>query len=208
MNNSGPNTTYRILVIDDNQDIHNDFRKILCGEKSSNSRLDAAEAALFGSPNPTEHRSEFEVDSAYQAQDGLAQVLQAIHEGRPYTMAFVDVRMPPGLDGIEITPKLWVADSDLQIVICTAYSDYSWEQMLIRVGVTDRMFILKKPFERIEVLQLAHSLTEKRRMATARKLRQEDLGNTLRVRAKALEQMRDKLEAEIAELKRGIKKFE
>jgi len=205
MNNPRSNVTYRILVIDDNPQIHEDFRKILCEDRSTNLQLDAAEAALFGAPDPLGKQSEFEVGSAYQAQEGLAKVHQAIQDGQPYAMAFVDVRMPPGLDGIEITPRLWVADPDLQIVICTAYSDYSWEQMFARIGVTDRMFVLQKPFERTEVLQLAHSLTEKRRLAEAGKLRQEDLGNTVRVRARAREQTKERLEAEIAELKRGSK---
>ncbi len=77
-------------------------------------------------------------------------------------MAFVDVRMPPGWDGVETTARIWEKYSDLQVVICTAYSDYSWEDMLKRLGYSDRLVILKKPFDTIEVLQLAISMTEKK----------------------------------------------
>ena len=110
----------RILVIDDNPAIHEDFRKILCRNRGSSSQLDAMEAALFGTAAPLGQQSEFEIDSAYQAHEGLARVFHALQEGRPYDMAFVDVRMPPGWDGIEVTPKLWIADPDLHIVLCTA----------------------------------------------------------------------------------------
>ena len=158
-----PSPTYRILVIDDNPAIHEDFRKILCGDRVSSTQLEAAEAVLFETRPPLGFQSEFEIDSAFQANEGLARVYHALQEGRPYALAFVDVRMPPGWDGIEVTPKLWVADPKLPVVICSAYSDYSWEEMFARIGTSDRMFVLKKPFDREEVLQLAHALTEHRR---------------------------------------------
>lgn len=79
-------------------------------------------------------------------------------------MAFMDVRMPPGMDGIETTGKIWEMYPDLQVVICTAYSDYSWDEMKSRLGQSDRLVILKKPFDNVEVLQLACTMTEKWRL--------------------------------------------
>jgi YesN/AraC family two-component response regulator len=76
-------------------------------------------------------------------------------------MAFVDVRMPPGWDGIETIARIWEAYPDLQVAICTAYSDYSWDEMIAKVGTSDRLVILKKPFDNIQVLQLASALTAK-----------------------------------------------
>jgi DNA-binding NtrC family response regulator len=142
------------------------------------------------------------VDSAFQGEQGLARVYHAIHEGRPYSMAFVDVRMPPGLDGIEITPRLWVADPDLQIVICTAYSDYTWEEMFSRLGTSDRMVLLKKPFDSAEVLQLAHALTEKRRRQHEEKLKQKHPGKTGYTEAVRLEETALELHTEILKLKK------
>jgi DNA-binding NtrC family response regulator len=201
MNNPGSKTSSRILVIDDNPDIHRDFRKVLCSDRGSNSKLEAAEAAVFGETNTHVRQSEFEVDSAYQGEAGLARVYHAIQEGRPYAMAFVDVRMPPGWDGIEVTPRLWVADPDLQIVICTAYSDYSWEEMFSRIGTSDRMFILKKPFDRMEVLQLAHSLTEKRRLQQTRQRGQQLLKSAARAQTGLLDKTSEGLQTEIIRLK-------
>jgi two-component system, sensor histidine kinase and response regulator len=153
----------KILIIDDNPAIHADMRKILCPLVSESTKaLDALEAELLGtSPRPSRNIVSFEVHSAYQGQEGLALLRQALAETRPYAMAFVDMRMPPGWDGVETTLALWKAMPDLQVVICTAYSDYSWDEMLAKLGNSARLLILKKPFDTIEVLQLANALTEK-----------------------------------------------
>jgi PAS domain S-box-containing protein len=151
----------RVLVIDDNRTIHDDFRKILSPATSHQAALEMTEAALFGkTPPPAQHVS-FQVDSAYQGQEGALMVKKARDEGQPYALAFVDVRMPPGWDGVETTRKIWEVDPEVQIVICTAYSDYAWEEMFESIGKDDRMVILKKPFDTVEALQLAFALTEK-----------------------------------------------
>jgi CheY-like chemotaxis protein len=125
---------HRILVIDDNQAIHDDIRKILCPQTLTTSNLADDEAALFGETASEFKLPTFQIDSAFQGQDGLAMIEQSLKDGRPYAMAFVDVRMPPGWDGVETTAKIWEKYPDLQVVICTAYSDYSWEDMLKKLG--------------------------------------------------------------------------
>ena len=94
----------------------------------------AEEAAVFGPSAKAVPRAQFEVDSAYQGQEGVLLVKKALEAGRPYAMAFVDVRMPPGWDGVETTRKLWEIDPCLQVVLCTAYSDYSWDKMFEKFG--------------------------------------------------------------------------
>jgi DNA-binding LytR/AlgR family response regulator len=69
-----------------------------------------------------------------QGQEGWERVQQAIEKNQPYAVAFVDIRMPPGWDGVETTQKLWEVDPCLQVVICTAYSDYSWDELMTKVG--------------------------------------------------------------------------
>ena len=200
MNDPTPRPKHRILVIDDNPAIHEDFRKILCRDRTSSSELDAQEATLFGSTPRLGKQSEFEIDSAYQGEAGLARVYHAIQEGRPYELAFVDVRMPPGWDGIEVTPRLWVADPDLPVVICTAYSDYSWEEMFARLGTSNRTFILKKPFDREEVLQIAHTLTAGRQPGHGDSNRGHKEAD-LRTRGSAAEAIKKRLSEEMAGLK-------
>jgi two-component system sensor histidine kinase/response regulator len=157
-----PAANRRILMVDDNVAIHEDFKKILGLGTAPVAQLADAKAAFFGAPAvevaavPT-----FTLESAHQGQEALALVQRAVQEKRPYAMAFVDVRMPPGWDGIETISRLWEVDPDLQAVVCTAFADYSWDQMIAKLGRSDRLLILKKPFDPVEVQQMASSLTEK-----------------------------------------------
>ncbi len=186
MNTLSDNQSRRILVIDDNHAIHEDFRKILGGNRADRKALEEAEAALFGAEQAKPSPSGFELDSAFQGKQGLERVQQALENGYPYSVAFVDVRMPPGWDGIETTAKIWEVDPDLQVVICTAYSDYSWDDMIARIGQSDRLVILKKPFDNVEVLQLANALAEKWRLLQQAKTRIGDLEKAVNARTAEL----------------------
>ena len=192
----GARATSRILIVDDAPAIHNDFRKILCENEIT--LLDAEEAALFGrSAAAGAEEQRFIMDSAYQGNEAVAMLDRALREGIRYAMAFVDVRMPPGLDGIETTERLWRIDPDLQIVICTAYSDYSCAEMIQRLGKTDRLVILKKPFDIIEVQQLANALTHKWKLLQATHRKMEDLEELVAERTEHLQQSNARLETEI-----------
>jgi PAS domain S-box-containing protein len=151
----------RILIVDDNESIHTDFRDILCQPNSSSAPSKKLEAALFDGDPPAAERICFELDFAFQGQEALKKVEQALAEKRPYAVAFVDVRMPPGWDGVETIARMWKVDPELQIVVCTAYSDYSWEEMRAKVGQPDSLLVIKKPFDNVEVQQVAHALTKK-----------------------------------------------
>ena len=105
--NINPLNNHRILIIDDNRAIHDDFRKILIEEAHLPIDLDEDEAALFGNTPPKFRLPIFEIDSAYQGQEGLEMVEKSLWEDRPYALAFIDVRMPPGWDGVETTSKIW-----------------------------------------------------------------------------------------------------
>jgi two-component system sensor histidine kinase/response regulator len=187
MSNLNPDSNHRILVIDDNKAIHDDFKKILGKRTMETDHLTKAEAVLFGAEEAKSELPQFEIDSAMQGQEGLHAIEKSLSEGRPYAMAFVDVRMPPGWDGVETTSQIWQKYPDLQVVICTAYSDYSWEDMLKKLGYSDRLVILKKPFDNIEVLQLAISMTEKWHLYYQAKMRLEDLEKMVRSRTAQLE---------------------
>ena len=177
----------RILVIDDNRRIHEDFRKIFHSTQPTDSVMAETELVLFSKAPVTENGPMFEVDSAYQGQEGLALVQQALREQRPYAMAFVDVRMPPGWDGIVTIARIWQEYPDLQVVICTAYSDYSLNDILLELGQSDRLVILKKPFDNIEVLQLSHTLTEKWRLLQQAKAKAGELQQRVEERTQELQ---------------------
>jgi diguanylate cyclase (GGDEF)-like protein len=165
----------RVLVIDDTESIHRDFRTTLIGPARDADVNQEAEE-LFGTTSPKSSRSVyFEMASAMQGQEGLAKVREALEAGRPYAVAFVDMRMPPGWDGVQTIENLWKADPDLQVVICTAYADYSWDEIMDRLGANDRLLILKKPFDTAEVRQLAMALTEKWGMTRRAMLKLDEL---------------------------------
>ena len=161
MNVNDQTNNRRILLVDDNTSIHEDFRTILCPSGTGTAALNELEAALFDEVPQAQDNTTFVLESAFQGQEALEMVKQSLQENRPYAMAFVDVRMPPGWDGIETIARIWEVDPELQIVVCTAYSDYSWENMRARVGQPDSLLVLKKPFDNIEVQQIAHALTKK-----------------------------------------------
>jgi CheY-like chemotaxis protein len=156
-----PEKNRRVLVIDDNKAIHEDFRKILSSNEPTLAALDVAESALFGSPVNEESQPQFEIESAYQGPEGVTRVQEALVAQRPYAMAFVDMRMPPGWDGIRTAQEILGVDPEIQIIICTAYSAYSWNEISEQIGGSDRMVILKKPFDTDEALRLANALAEK-----------------------------------------------
>lgn len=189
----------RILLIDDMVAIHDDFRKVLCPTVAA-SELDEVETALFGTEKRTAKVS-FELDSAYQGQEGLVKVRQSIEAGLPYAMAFVDMRMPPGWDGVETIERLWQADPLLQVVICTAYSDYAWDTVLARLDANDRLLILKKPFDNIEVFQLASTLTVKHQLTRQAALKTVNLEVAVAQRTHDLSQANEALRMEISERK-------
>jgi CheY-like chemotaxis protein len=152
----------RVLVIDDVPTIHEDFHKILSPPPASDqNQFDALEAAIWDTNEEEKGPAGFEIESAFQGEEGLAKVQHALENGRPYALAFVDMRMPPGWDGVETITRLWLADPNLQIVICTAYSDYSWEEIVRQLGRRSNLVVLKKPFDNIEVVQLCETLTHK-----------------------------------------------
>ena len=186
----------RILVIDDNPAIHQDFRKIFGVDTGRSSALDLTESALFGAEAAPVETVTFEIDSAFQGEEAFELVRRSRRDGKPYAMAFMDVRMPPGWDGIETTAKIWAEYPELQIVLCTAYSDYSWDQMIEKLGHSDRLVILKKPFDNIEALQLAHALTTKWQLGEAARRQRDELEQRVQERTLELEQASSQLREE------------
>jgi len=161
MSNEEKETTHRILVIDDNPSIHKDFQTILLDEEESET-LNTLRNEVFGNKTTdTTTKSVFELDFASQGEEGCEKIKQACSENLPYELAFVDMRMPPGWDGLKTIEHIWEIDPNVQVVICTAYSDYSWGEITERLGKSQNLLILKKPFDSAEVAQLASALTEK-----------------------------------------------
>ena len=157
--------THRVLIVDDNPAIHADFVKLLApasrGELSDDFTTMAA--ALFDEPcsTPPINDCMFELAHAHQGTAAIELVRAAREVGKPFAAAYVDMRMPPGIDGLETIERIWAIDPDVQVVVCSAYSDYRWADIRARLGVRDNLLVIKKPFEPIEIVQSAYALTAK-----------------------------------------------
>lgn len=162
-------SVFRILVIDDMPSIHDDFRKVLGSADTASAKstvdLNDLESQLFGAGAPLAAAiasgARYELDFALQGEAGRDKLRQALAEGRPYAMAFVDMRMPPGWDGVQTIRELWKLEPNLQVAICTAYSDHTPDQVAHELKLDGRMLILRKPFDKAEVRQLTAALCGK-----------------------------------------------
>jgi len=161
------NKNTRILIVDDNKAIHEDFRKVLCSKYNVlNNEVNDLEDELFGGDNSDNTANDslnidYEVDSAYQGEEALAMIKKAEEEGRPYSLTFMDVRMPPGWDGVETISRIWLKFPYIEMVLCTAYSDYTWDKIVNKLGTTDKLLFLRKPFDAIAVQQMTLTLVKK-----------------------------------------------
>lgn len=174
----------RILIVDDTASIHQDFRKILCADANGEPSLENLEETLFGTAPKV--RQAFKLDSAYQGEEALELVNRALAANAPYALVFIDMRMPPGWDGLQTIEQLWNVDPNLQIALCTAYSDYSFEAIEARLKYNDQLLILKKPFDHLEIRQMASALTWKWQLAQDMALKVVGLERTIEERVQEL----------------------
>jgi len=153
----------RILIVDDTPSIHEDFRKILMTTDPIGQDLDDMADSLFGKTDqdPVYKEIQYQLESAYQGEEALKMIEQAEMEGDGYSLVFMDVRMPPGLDGIKTISRIWEQYPSMEIVICTAYSDYSWVDIIDILGPSDHLLVLKKPFDADEAQQMALAMTRR-----------------------------------------------
>lgn len=129
---------------------------------SKSSRINSLEEDLFGAENKrTIIEKNFDLSFAQQGIDGFRLVQEAMKKQTPYTVAIVDMRMPPGWDGLETMENIWKVAPETQIILCTAYSDYSWSQINNRLNQSDNFLILKKPFDATELRQMVGSMSSK-----------------------------------------------
>ncbi len=194
----------RIIIIDDNKNIFEDFETILV-ENTDTSALDELAADFFGeSLKKSKFKYTYELEYTSQGKEGVAEIEAAYLANNPFALAFVDMRMPPGWDGLETIEHIWKVDPNIQVVICTAFSDYTWEDIVERIGTTDKLLILKKPFDNAEVAQIASSLTEKWHITKQASLKMNEIEKMVENRTSELANINEKLHYQITERKMAV----
>jgi diguanylate cyclase (GGDEF)-like protein len=159
----------KILIADDNRDIHEDIKYIL--DSSASALADYQETKslkeeLFGEDGSSGKNEvivdiRYRIEDAYQGEEAVQMVEAARKSGDPYSVIFMDVRMPPGMDGIQAIERIWEIDPDIEVVICTAYSDYSWDQIVAKLGQNDNLLFIRKPFDSVSLKQITLAMTTK-----------------------------------------------
>lgn len=186
----------RVLAIDDNPSILADYRRIFCPDPEvarEAAELDGLEAELFGEGEDFDRThqktQEVELYTARSGEAGLAELKEAGEKGRRFDVAFVDMRMPGGWDGVATIRHLFAADPGLQVVVATAYSDGGLQEIGTSFRRNDQLLILKKPFDSVEVRQAAFALAAKRRMTEAAQEKTEELERRVAQRTQQLKDM-------------------
>ena len=166
----------RILIVDDEPAMHDSYRRSFAPVSADAGALDAMAADLFGDDEAEvpDADLDFTLTHAMQGLDGVAAVEAAIREGNPYAVAFIDVRMPPGIDGKETAVRIRALDPNIHLVIVTGFSDFSPIEISKAAGPADKIFYIAKPFEVAEVTQMATALAHRwqgdRELAEAREV--------------------------------------
>ena len=150
---------YRVLIVDDQEEIHNDFEEMLAPNAARRATDDLARA--FVSETDTAFLPKFQLFHATSGEEACEMVRGAKEAGSPFAMAYIDVRMPPGTDGIETVRRIRKFEHDLEIVIMTAYSDKTLPEIVNDMELLHKLLYIRKPFSREEIQQITLSLVGK-----------------------------------------------
>ena len=149
----------RVLIVDDQQEIHDDFIEML-KPRFMEAATDELAAAFTRQEN-TAFLPEFELLHAPSGEEACEVVKAGRESNRPIAVAFVDIRMPPGIDGIETIRRVRTVDRDIEIIIMTAYTDKSLSEITHDMELLHKVLYIRKPFAREEIQQITLSLVGK-----------------------------------------------
>ena len=150
---------YRVLIVDDQEEIHNDFEEMLTSGVTK--RATDELAAAFVSQGDKSFLPQFELFHATSGEEACAMVKAGQESNRPFALAYIDIRMPPGTDGIETVRQIRQFEQDIEIVIMTAYSDKTLSEIVNDMELLHKLLYIRKPFSREEIQQITLSLTGK-----------------------------------------------
>lgn len=154
----------RVLIVDDEPAMHESYRHAFRRPEGERS-LSAMAAELFEEGHagaaPLEPAAELELVHVSQGLEAVAAVEEAVRAGSPFAVAFIDVRMPPGIDGKETAQRIRAIDPDVNLVIVTGFSDFAPAEIFRAAGPADKIFYIAKPFEAVEVVQTATALAHR-----------------------------------------------
>ncbi len=157
------NDPLKILAVDDEADIRALYRSVLDAPPDSDARTarQALEKRLFGAVTDKPSPKHFELTTCANAEQALEALEQSYAQDQPFAVAFLDVRMPPGMDGVQLAQRIREKDKDIELVLVTGFEDYGPQEIISRLPPPDKLLYLHKPFHKSEILQFATSLCAK-----------------------------------------------
>jgi two-component system, cell cycle sensor histidine kinase PleC len=167
---------FRILVADDERALLDAYRTVLEDLNppgAASDKIGALEQKLFGAAKEEAPLQTFVPVFCRGGEAAVDAIKNSKPGDAPFSVAFLDVRMPPGIDGIEAAARIRAIDPDINIVIVTAYADSHPREIAVRVPPVDKLFYISKPFQKLELQQLALALTAKWKAERLRKANQE-----------------------------------
>lgn len=150
----------RILIVDDEPAMRDSYRRCFAPAVASPD-LDAMAAELFGEDPALPPSGGYDIVYCAQGAEAVAAVEAAVAAADPFAVAFIDIRMPPGIDGKETAARIRALDADINLVVVTGYSDFAPIEIARSAGPVDKLFYIAKPFEAAEVVQTAQALTHR-----------------------------------------------
>ena len=156
------NRNTRVLIVDDQDEIHIDFQEILSAKNRQTASDDLAEAFLPGSSQSSRtHLPSFELSHASSGTEAYEIVKAATASNRPFAVAYIDIRMPPGIDGVETIRRIRAFEKNLEIVIMTAYTDKPLHEIVTNMELLHKLLYIRKPVAKEEIQQITAALVEK-----------------------------------------------
>ena len=145
----------RVLIADDDEHILDAYREAFCEPEATRETraLHALEAELFDAKSAADEAPRFDVVSCSQGDDAIALARQAAERGSPFDVVILDVRMPPGMDGVEAGSRIRKLDPDVEIVFVTGYSDVPLEELQRRVPPPMKLHYFNKPLSFTQLAQ-------------------------------------------------------
>ncbi len=192
---------FRILVADDEVSILNVFDKIFSGKKTDY-MLSSKTGELSSKDSSDQSVISFDLVTCWQGDEAVDVVKRSLEQNLPFSVAFLDIRMPPGPDGVWAAEQIRGLDPDIEIVIITGYSDFHPQEIARLIPPVYKLLYIKKPLHRQEVVQVASALASK--WHTERELREihRELERRVQERTRELAIANQELQAEIAQRKR------
>lgn len=185
----------RILAVDDEPAMRDAYRCVFLHRLESDSEADgslgALEARLFPGEPPSADDGSFELVCCSQGEEAVEAIRHAMDGGRPFSLALIDVRMPPGPDGIWVAEQARRLDPHLEIVIATAYSDVSPDEIARRVPPVEQLFYIQKPLQPEALRRLATSLAAKWQAGQAARQAQAELEEANEALVREIEERRE-----------------